>query len=65
MSDVKQAQFEGEESNPGRSYDHLTNTFQNIVEKRAPIKTKFLRGNTAPFMNSELKKAMYPRARLN
>ena len=64
LSDVKHAQFECDGANPDKSYDHLTNTFRNIVDKHAPIKTKFLRGNDAPFMNPELRKAMYTRARL-
>ena len=64
LSDVKHAQFESDGANPDKSYDHLTNTFRNIVDKHAPIKTKFLRGNDAPFMNPELRKAMYTRARL-
>ena len=64
MSDVKHAQFECDGANPDKSYDHLTSTFRNIVDKHAPIKTKFLRGNDASFMNPELRKAMYTRARL-
>ena len=64
LNDVKYAQFECNETNPDKSYDPLTNTFRNIVDKHAPVKTKFLRGNNAPFMNPELKKAMYTRARL-
>ena len=43
---------------------YLTNTFRSIVDKHAAIKTKFLRGNDAPFMNPELRKAMYTHARL-
>ena len=64
MNDVKHAQFECDETNLDKSYDYLTNTFRNIVEKHAPIITKLLRGNDAPFMNPELRKAMYTRARL-
>ena len=64
LNDVKHAQFECDETNPDKSYDYLTNTFRNIVDKHAPIKTKLLRGNDAPFMNPELRKAMYTRARL-
>ena len=64
LSDVKHAQFKCDGTNPDKSYDNLTNTFRNIVDKQAPIKTKFLRENNAPFMNPELKKAMYTRARL-
>ena len=63
LKDVKQAKFECNETNPDKSYDQLTTDFRNIVDKHAPIKTKFLRGNNAPFMNRELKKAMYTRAR--
>ena len=65
LNDVQHAQFECDENNPDKSYDHLTNTFRNIVDKHAPIKTKSLRGNNAPFMNPELRKAMYTHARLN
>ena len=31
---------------------------------RAPLKKKILRGNDAPFMNKELRKAIYTRSRL-
>ena len=65
LSDVKHAQIECDGANPDKAYDHLTNTFHNTVhDKHAPIKTKFLRGNDAPFMNPELRKAMYTRPRL-
>ena len=64
MSVVKNAQFECDGTNPDKSCDHLTNTFRSIVDKHAPIKTKFLWRNNAPFMNPELRKAMYTRARL-
>ena len=64
LSDGKNAKFVCDGTNPDKSYDHLTNTFRNIVDKHAPIKTKFLGGNNASFMNPELKKAMYTRARL-
>ena len=39
LNDVKHAQFECDETNPDKSYDYLTNTFRNIVDKHAPIKT--------------------------
>ena len=48
LSDVKNAQFECDGTNPDKSYDHLTNTFRSIVDKHAPIKTKFLRGTMRP-----------------
>ena len=52
-----------DETDPNKSYDQLTETFRNVVDKHAPMKTKFLRGNNAPFMNPELKKAIYTRSR--
>ena len=64
LKDVKQAKFQCDDRDSNKSYDHLTNTFRNLVEKHAPIKTKFLRGNNAPFMNPELKKGIYTRTRL-
>ena len=42
-----------------RIYDNLVDTFIEIVDKHAPLKIKFLRGNEAPFMNKELRKAIY------
>ena len=42
----------------------LINTFRKIVDKHAPLKRKTLRGNQAPFMTRELRKAIYNRSRL-
>ena len=64
LKDVKQAKFECDDHDSDKSSDHLTKTFRDLVEKHAPIKTKFLRGNNAPFMNPELKKGIYTRTRL-
>ena len=41
------------------NYDSLVNKFSELVNKHAPLKFKTLRGNHAPFMNKELKKAIY------
>ena len=38
--------------------------FSNIVEKHAPLKKKFSRGNQAPFITKEFGKAIYNRSRL-
>ena len=61
--DVKNANF-ALSNNPEESYNNLTSTFQDIVEKHAPSKSKLLRGNTAPFMTPDLRKAIYTRSRL-
>ena len=42
---------------PEDCYNDLTNNFRNLVDKHAPLKTKFARGNSAPFVTRELKKS--------
>ena len=63
IKDVKQAKFECDDHDPDKSYDYLTKTFRDLIEKHAPIKTKFLRGNNAPFMYPEMKKGIYTRTK--
>ena len=46
------------------NYNNLVNTFRNIADKHVPIKRKTLRGNQAPFMTRDLRKAIYNRSRL-
>ena len=46
------------------NYELITNVFSNIVEKHVSLKKKFLRGNQAPFMTKEFRKAIYNRSRL-
>ena len=64
LSDVNEAGFSFKTSNPDEIYLVLTNSFSNIVNIHAPLKKKILRGNDAPFMNKELRKAIYTRSRL-
>ena len=49
---------------PNENYQHLTENFISVVEKHAPLKKKIIRGNQAPFVNRELRKAIYTRSRL-
>ena len=49
---------------PEQAYDNLVCTFCKLLDKHAPLKTKVLRGNSAPFMTRELKKGIYTRTRL-
>ena len=49
---------------PDLNYENLINGFCSIIDKRAPLKQKTLRGNEAPFMNKNLRKAIYTRSRL-
>ena len=46
------------------SYRNLSSVLRTLVDKHAPLKTKVQRGNTAPFMNQQLQKAIYARSRL-
>ena len=64
LIDVKEADFSFKTSNPDENYSVLTNVFSNIVNIHAPLKKKILRGNDAPFMNKELRKAIYTKSRL-
>ena len=41
----------------------LTNSFSKTVEKYVPLKKKTVRGNHAPFVSKELRKAIYNRSR--
>ena len=64
LSDVKETYFSFKTSNPDENYSVLTNVFSNIVNIHALLKKKILRGNKAPFMNKELRKAIHTRSRL-
>ena len=63
LSDIKLANF-GAPDDPDQAYNDLVCTFRKLVDKHAPLKTKVLRGDTAPFMTRELKKGIYTRTRL-
>ena len=45
-------------------YDNFESTFKDILNKHAPIKSKKVRANNAPFMNKALSKAIMTRSRL-
>ena len=62
--DVKSANFSFETYDPNENYSALTNTFPLIVEKQAPLKKKTVRGNHAPFITKDLRKAIHTRSRL-
>ena len=64
IADVKNADFSFETDDPNESYSALTNTFSLIVEKHAPLKKKIVRGNHAPFITKDLRKAIYTRSKL-
>ena len=46
------------------AYERFKNMFKLVVDKHAPITSKFIRGTHAPFMNKELIKAIMHRSKL-
>jgi len=46
------------------SYASFENNFLNVLNKHAPIKQKTVRANDKPFMNKEIRKAIFNRSRL-
>ena len=45
-------------------YEDFNNTFKNVLNKHAPLKTKTIRANNVPFMNKNLQKQVMTRSRL-
>ena len=51
-------------TDPNLAYNEFCNTFKAILDKHAPLKSKVIRGNQAPFMSKELSKGIMTRSRL-
>ena len=64
LNDLKNCDFSLKTDDLNENYDFLTNTFINILNKHAPLKTKFIRGNQAPWMTRNLSKEMYTSGRV-
>ena len=66
LKDQKKQSFEKRKNiiDKDEAYDHFKEIFVSVVNKHAPLKTKFIRGNHAPFMNKELSKAIMYRSKL-
>ena len=58
------ALLKGKTYNLKDPYSKLTEIFQEILKKHAPLKSKQVRGNHAPFMNKELCKVIMNKSRL-
>ena len=66
---IAELQFEYESqpisyTDPNLAYNEFCNTFKAILDKHAPLKSKVIRGNQAPFMSKELSKGIMTRSRL-
>ena len=64
LCSLKKANFDFFKNDANQNYNLLTNKFLGIVNKHAPLKKKFVRGNNAPFMNREFQKEINVRSRL-
>ena len=64
LQDVKNTDFKADPNDSDLTYRNLSSDIRRLVDKHAPLKTKVQRGNTAPFMNQQLQKAIYTRSRL-
>ena len=64
LQDVKDIDFKEDLNDADSFYKNISSAFREIVDRHAPLKTKVQRGNTAPFMNQQLQKAIYTRSRL-
>ena len=65
MEEVKITDLKFNSDDANENYELITGVFSNIVEKHAPLKNKFLRGNQAPFITKEFGKAIYNRSSNN
>ena len=44
--------------NNGHMFSTFTETFRRVLDKHAPWKIKYVRGNQSPFMSKELSEAV-------
>ena len=51
-------------SDSERAYENFKQLFLDITNKHAPVKTKIVRANNAPFMNKEFSKEIMVRSKL-
>ena len=64
LNDLNKTIISFDNENPNQNYNVLSNRFLEVVNVHAPLKTKIVRGNDAPFVDKQLRKAIYTRTRL-
>ena len=64
VNDVKAADFSFSNNDPNENCSVLPDNFSKLVDRHAPLKKKIQRGNHAPFVSKEMRKAIYTRSRL-
>ena len=63
LNDLNKTIISFDNENPNQNYV-LSNRFLEVVNDHAPLKTKIIRGNDTPFVDKQLRKAIYTRTRL-
>ena len=56
--------FSMSSNDPNVNYKSITDNFLEAIDKHAPLKKKFIRGNQTPFMNRDFQKEIYTRTGL-
>ena len=64
LNDLNKTIISFDNENPNQKCNVLSNRFLEVVNVHAPLKTKIVRGNDAPFVDKQLRKAIYARTRL-
>lgn len=67
LSDLESANLQqcADIEGPNNAWKYLTDKFRDVLDTHAPKKTRKVRPKPAPFMNSELRKAIMTRKRLH
>ena len=64
LHELDQKLIQGDIYKTEDSYSKLTEIMSEVLEKHAPLKTKTIRGNQAPFMNKRSSKAIMNKSRI-
>ena len=64
LNDLNKTIISFDNENPNQNYNVLSKRFFEVVNVHTPLKTKVVRGNDAPFVDKQLRKAIYTRTRL-
>ena len=64
LHELDQKLIQGDIYKTDDSYSKLTEIMSEVLEKHAPLKTKTIRGNQAPFLNKRLSKAIMNKSRI-
>ena len=64
LHELNQKLIQGDLHRSDDAYFKLTEIFSSILNKHAPIKSKQIRGNQAPFMNKSLSKIIMQKSKV-